>query len=224
MRPTGVPGITQCPIGPGQSFTYEFSLDAPGTIWWHSHSGLQKSSLYGAIIVTGDKHLLPHYRYERLLLLNDWFHDDETTQLAGLLNPTFRWVGDPNSLLINGMGPFNCSPTDHYNDCDQNQSKPFILHVKPNTTYRLRLVGASSLAFLNFGIEGHSLTVVEAETTLTRPMSVKFLDVGPGQSYSVLLKTKTVRELSKVPMNNGLFQFVSYLFHYYQISFLKGKL
>lgn len=171
---------------------------------------MQKSSLYGAIIVHGDKHLLPHYKYERLLLLNDWYHDDAITQVAGLLNPNFRWVGNPQSLLINGMGPSNCSIVEQSKDCDQKQAKPFVLLVKPSTTYRLRLVGASSLAYLNFGIEGHKLTVVEAETTLTRPMPVQFLDIGGGQSYSVLLKTKSVKELSKVHRNNGLFQFVSF--------------
>lgn len=33
----GVPGITQCPIGPGEEFLYEFKLDAPGTLWWHRY-------------------------------------------------------------------------------------------------------------------------------------------------------------------------------------------
>lgn len=204
---TGVPGVTQCAIGPGDTFSYEFSLDAPGTLWWHSHSGLQKSSLYGALIVQGDKRHLPTYDYERVLLLNDWFHDSTTTQVAGLLNPSFRWVGDPDALLINGQGEFNCStlgPMTSADVCDQSEAKPFVLHVKPSTTYRLRLIGASSLAFLNFGIDGHVMSVVEAETTLTRPMPVKFLDIGGGQSYSVLLRTKSVEQLAKLKNNNGM--------------------
>lgn len=205
---TGVPGVTQCAIGPGDSFTYEFTLDAPGTLWWHSHSGLQKSSLYGAMIIHGDKHQLPSYDYERILLLNDWFHDSSTVQVAGLLNPSFRWVGDPDALLINGQGEFNCS-TFTADECDQSIAKPFVLHVKPSTTYRLRLIGASSLAFLNFGIEGHVMSVVEAETTLTKPMKVKFLDIGGGQSYSVLLRTKSVEELSKLKNNNGMSDYSS---------------
>lgn len=33
----GVPGVTQCPIAPGSSFTYRFRADLYGTSWWHSH-------------------------------------------------------------------------------------------------------------------------------------------------------------------------------------------
>ncbi|KAK5100673.1 hypothetical protein LTR24_000819 [Lithohypha guttulata] len=33
----GVPGISQCPIAPGESFTYRFNADLYGTSWWHSH-------------------------------------------------------------------------------------------------------------------------------------------------------------------------------------------
>ncbi|OXG61067.1 Cu-oxidase [Cryptococcus neoformans c8] len=34
----GVPGITQCSIPPGGSFTYQFTVShQSGTFWWHSH-------------------------------------------------------------------------------------------------------------------------------------------------------------------------------------------
>jgi iron transport multicopper oxidase len=34
----GPVGITQCPISPGQSFLYDFSVpDQAGTFWYHSH-------------------------------------------------------------------------------------------------------------------------------------------------------------------------------------------
>jgi FtsP/CotA-like multicopper oxidase with cupredoxin domain len=33
----GVPPFTQHPIAPGGSFTYEFTAEAPGTHWYHSH-------------------------------------------------------------------------------------------------------------------------------------------------------------------------------------------
>jgi FtsP/CotA-like multicopper oxidase with cupredoxin domain len=36
----GVPGISQCAIQPGGSFTYRFKLDKEvGTFWYHSHYG-----------------------------------------------------------------------------------------------------------------------------------------------------------------------------------------
>ena len=88
----GVPGVTQCAICPGEAFVYEFTLDSPGTLWLHSHSGLQRTSVHGAIVISGDEHHLPTYEEERTLVLNDWFHEDIYSELDGLLNPRFRWI------------------------------------------------------------------------------------------------------------------------------------
>lgn len=33
----GVPGVQQCPIAPGASFTYRFRADLYGTTWWHRY-------------------------------------------------------------------------------------------------------------------------------------------------------------------------------------------
>jgi hypothetical protein len=37
----GVNAITQCPIAPGDEFTYDFNLTQYGTSWYHSHYSLQ---------------------------------------------------------------------------------------------------------------------------------------------------------------------------------------
>jgi len=37
----GVNGITQCPIAPGQNFTYKFRAMQYGSSWYHSHYSLQ---------------------------------------------------------------------------------------------------------------------------------------------------------------------------------------
>ena len=34
----GVPGLTQPPIKPGESFTYEFTPSDAGTFWYHPHA------------------------------------------------------------------------------------------------------------------------------------------------------------------------------------------
>jgi FtsP/CotA-like multicopper oxidase with cupredoxin domain len=39
----GVPGVEQCPIAPGDSFTYQFQADLYGTSWYHSHYSAQYS-------------------------------------------------------------------------------------------------------------------------------------------------------------------------------------
>jgi FtsP/CotA-like multicopper oxidase with cupredoxin domain len=50
----GVPGISQKPIEPGKSFTYEFDLKAPGLAMYHPHFNTlaqQTKGLYGVLIV-----------------------------------------------------------------------------------------------------------------------------------------------------------------------------
>lgn len=50
----GVPGVSQCPIAPGNSFTYRFQADLYGTSWYHSHFSAQYSGgLYGPIVIHG---------------------------------------------------------------------------------------------------------------------------------------------------------------------------
>src|SRR6185503_14462869 len=50
----GVPHLTQKPIAPGESFTYEFACPDAGTYWYHPHhnsDGQVGRGLYGALIV-----------------------------------------------------------------------------------------------------------------------------------------------------------------------------
>ena len=57
----GVPGVTQCPILPGQRFRYNFVANPAGTHWWHSHAALQREDgMYGPLIVRQPPQDNPH--------------------------------------------------------------------------------------------------------------------------------------------------------------------
>ncbi|QDO96864.1 multicopper oxidase family protein [Ferrovibrio terrae] len=50
----GVPGLTQKPVRPGASFTYDFACQDAGTFWYHPHAGNPEQvgrGLYGLLIV-----------------------------------------------------------------------------------------------------------------------------------------------------------------------------
>jgi FtsP/CotA-like multicopper oxidase with cupredoxin domain len=50
----GVPGVQQCPIPPGGSFTYSFIADLYGTSWYHSHYSAQYAGgLIGPMVIHG---------------------------------------------------------------------------------------------------------------------------------------------------------------------------
>lgn len=66
----GVPGVQQCPIPPGGSFTYTFLADLYGTSWYHSHYSAQYAGgAIGPMIIHGPNHvsydigLLPYLAY-----------------------------------------------------------------------------------------------------------------------------------------------------------------
>ncbi|WP_275678180.1 multicopper oxidase family protein [Streptomyces sp. MUM 203J] len=68
----GVPGLTQQDVGPGQDFTYRFTVPHPGTYWFHPHSGTQLDrGLYAPLVVEDPKEPLAYDR-EWVVLLDDW--------------------------------------------------------------------------------------------------------------------------------------------------------
>ncbi|KAJ3113352.1 hypothetical protein HK100_002013 [Physocladia obscura] len=71
----GATMVTQCPIMPGQSFIYKFTLaDQVGTYWYHSHSQLQSANgLRGPFIIMDDN--------------NDPYKDDYDEELIMTLMP-----------------------------------------------------------------------------------------------------------------------------------------
>lgn len=71
----GVPFVTQPPIKPGQSFTYEFTARNPGSHMYHSHHNSTRQvglGLLGAFIIEPkDKNADPAYDHEFTMILND---------------------------------------------------------------------------------------------------------------------------------------------------------
>jgi FtsP/CotA-like multicopper oxidase with cupredoxin domain len=50
----GVPAIDQCPIAPGNSFTYTFKADQYGSSWYHSHYSAQYvNGIVGPMVIYG---------------------------------------------------------------------------------------------------------------------------------------------------------------------------
>lgn len=169
--------------------------------------------MIGTLVITGDESHLPPITADRQLLLGDWWHASEESQLAGLLSTSFKWVGEPQSILVNGRGHFDCQALSSIHEQKScldkfSETQPEYIDVLPNSTYRLRIVGGSSLSILNVGIDAHAFTVVATETTLLQPIHTKYLDVAPGQSFSVILRTKTEEELEHMKDSNGTYSYI----------------
>ncbi|CAI9280326.1 unnamed protein product [Lactuca saligna] len=189
----GTEGVTQCPILPGDTFRYMFVVDRAGTYMYHAHYGMQREAgLYGSLrVALPDGEVEPFtYDHDRSIILNDWYHKSAYEQAAGLSSVPFVWVGDPQSLLIQGRGRFNCStPGIEAGKCNATnpECSPYVLTVVPGKTYRLRIGSLTALAALSFEIEGHNMTVVEADGHYVEPFIVKNLFIYSGETYSVLI-------------------------------------
>jgi iron transport multicopper oxidase len=65
--------------------------------------------------------------------------------------------------------------------------------VEPNKTYYLRIINMSGYAQFYLHIDGHNMTIVEADGVYSMPQTVEDLYIATGQRYGVLLKTKPTR-------------------------------
>ncbi|OEL19507.1 L-ascorbate oxidase [Dichanthelium oligosanthes] len=238
----GTASISQCPINPRETFTYEFTADKPGTYLYHGHFGMQRAAgLYGLLIVHDRDDPFkkdPKYASDLNMLLSDWYHEAVYAQAAGLerKDKHFQWIGEPQTILINGRGQFRCSLgiTRDRRACDRrkkdafcqegdksercelirrsecgpfcegSQCSPVVFAVEPGKMYRLRIASTTSLSALNVQVQGHKLTVVEADGNLVEPFDVESIDIYSGESYSVLLNTTAEKQESSYWISVGV--------------------
>ncbi|KAK4721884.1 hypothetical protein R3W88_012117 [Solanum pinnatisectum] len=221
----GTEGVTQCPIVPGDTFVYKFVVDRAGTYLYHAHYGMQRQAgLQGMIRVSLPDGVLEPFSYDhdKSILLTDWYHKSTYEQATGLASLDFSWVGEPQSILIHGRGRFNCSiPSIDPTLCNATnpQCTPYSMTVVSGKTYRLRIGSLTALSALSFEIEGHNMTVVEADGHYVEPFVVQNLFIYSGETYSVLIKadqdptrnywasTKVVSRNSTTPNGLGIFNY-----------------
>ncbi|HEU4784269.1 MAG TPA: multicopper oxidase domain-containing protein [Ktedonobacterales bacterium] len=157
----GVPPVGMKPIQPGQSYTYDFTLqdqDA-GTHWYHSHYDDLKQvggGMYGAFIIAprpGSPQYQPMMQAERA--------DVDQTMFIGMLGGYY---------VINGKSFPDTPP----------------LVVKHGQTAHLRMIGADTSMIHPMHLHGHSFQVVASDGhLLPAPYTKDTLSVAPGETYDV---------------------------------------
>jgi L-ascorbate oxidase len=188
----GVGAVTQCGLTPFQTQNLTFAASPSGTHFWHAHQSLlMADGITGALIVHPTENVtVPQYDEDLLVFLQDWYHTTSTNQRIGLDSEPFVWVGNPDTLLINGKGVFQpCGQggTSCLTTCNDTAALLSRIQVQEGKTYRLRIINSAALLPFNFAIAQHNLTIIEADGTLVDPVEVENLDISPGQRYSVLL-------------------------------------
>lgn len=172
----GPGGVVQCGIEPGSTFTYNFTVQQPGTYWYHSHShGQYPDGLRGPLIIND-----PDFPYqdevdeELVLTLSDWYHDE----MQYLIDNLFMVKSNPS-----GAEPVP-------NNALMNDTIDFKLPVKPNTTYRFDVVNMGAFAGQYLWIEGHTMRIVEVDGIYTESADAEMVYLSAAQRVSFLLTTK----------------------------------
>ena len=96
----GMPGISQEPVKPGESFTYNFTIHQEGTFFYHSHMAMQElAGMLGAVIMHPRVPYRPHCDKDFVI------HLQEYAVLANQTTPNTMMM-EFNWLLLNGKaGP-----------------------------------------------------------------------------------------------------------------------
>lgn len=82
-------------------------------------------------------------------------------------------AAEANSTLINGLGRYPGGP----------RTTLAVLNVEKDKRYRFRLVSLSCDPNFNFTIDGHNLTVIEADGQLVKPVVVDQIQIFAGTRY-----------------------------------------
>lgn len=192
----GTVGVTQCPIGPNQTFTYEFKIERQsGTYWYHGHYGLQASDgILGPLVVHArderQKQLLD-YKSDRVLMIQDHYHDLTGDLLMKYLAPDRENTEPvPDGALLNGKNIRNC---DDFPDriCDNSTVALPRIDLDPRGNHRLRIINVGAFAEFKISIDEHEFAVTEVDGTDVKPVYYDTLRISPAQRYSIVVIPKT---------------------------------
>ncbi|XBI48483.1 hypothetical protein VPH35_112206 [Triticum aestivum] len=175
--------ITQCPIQPGNTFTYRIIFsEEEGTLWWHAHSDFDRATVHGAIVIhpwRGAAYPFPKPHREIPIILGEWWNRDVGQMLAEALSSGGDFQpSDANTINGQPGDLFPCS-----------SDTTFKLPVEHGKTYMLRIINAALTNEFFFAIAGHRLTVVGTDAAYTKQFIVDHVFIGPGQTKTVLLNT-----------------------------------
>jgi FtsP/CotA-like multicopper oxidase with cupredoxin domain len=153
----GVPGISQPPIKPGESFTYRFTPPDAGTFWYHPHANSLHQigrGLAGALIVE-EKSPVEVDR-ELVWTIMDWRLRPDGAIAAGFGNMMEAGMSGRigNTVTINGTVP---------------SAEP----VRAGERLRVRLINAALARIMALRFEGHRPVIVAVDGQPCEPHAPK---------------------------------------------------
>ena len=88
----GVPWVSQKPIAPGETFTYEFTVHQEGTFFYHAHSAMQEMiGLIGMFIAHPREAHSPRVEHDFGIILQEWAVLPNSS-IPNTANMEFNWL------------------------------------------------------------------------------------------------------------------------------------
>ncbi|KAJ7718799.1 Cu-oxidase-domain-containing protein [Mycena metata] len=196
----GSPGVTTCPVGPGEFCTSTLPLgNQTGSFWYHSQLSVQAvDGLHGTLIIYGSSflpqaescfelsnidpddplaHLYDVDDASTVLTVADWWHKTSTSGLVSYLATQINPV--PDSGLFNTRGRYNGGPEVEF----------AAVSVVQGKRYRFRLINIAARSNFVVSIDNHTMTgrVIEADGVATEPHEGNILVIHAGQRYSFVV-------------------------------------
>lgn len=170
-RNDGVPGVTQEPIKPGETFTYKFKVDRPGTLWYHCHVNVNEHvgirGMWGPLIVDPAKPLAI-----------------EKTVTKDVIMMMSTWESANADKYGEGSIPGEVEDYFSVNGKSFPLTQP--LRIKTGDVIRVRFFGAGG-GIHAMHSHGHDMLVTHKDgLPLPQPYYADTVLIGPGERYDVI--------------------------------------
>ncbi len=195
----GVPGVTQDPVEPGETFQYRVYFPDAGIYWYHPHHRedvQQDLGLYGNMLVRSpDPAYFNPVNREEVLMLDDLLVGVEGLVPFGRERATHALMGRfGNVLLVNGEPRYR-------------------LTVKEGEVVRFFLTNASNTRTFNLMFGGAAIKVVGSDVgKFEREAWVQNVVIAPAERFIVEVRFDA---LGEVPLTNN----VQGLNHFFETFF-----
>ena len=168
----GIPGITQQPIRPGETFTYQIKFPDAGIYWYHPHIKdwyARSRGAYGVFLVA-PKNIADFNQVNReeVLILSDIDIVNGKVVEEDPNNPTHVLMGKfGNTMLINGQSNFK-------------------LNIKKGEVVRFYILNAADVRPFNFQISGTKMKIIGGDIGKSvREAWATSVLIGPAERYMV---------------------------------------
>jgi FtsP/CotA-like multicopper oxidase with cupredoxin domain len=197
----GIPGVTMNAVQPGETFTYNFTAEDPGTYWYHSHQdGVNQvdKGLYGSFIVE-PKNAEEIYDKDYVLMLDEWMSEENTSMDMSSMDHS--GMNMESSEEYDGMSGHQEDSHSSEMEHDMSMYDLFTINGKSGSSVEPLLVEKGDkvrLRFINAGfmshkihVHGHDIKVISSDgQDIENPDSFKdhLISIAPGERYDVVFE------------------------------------